>query len=58
MADYRPFHEQDCPARNPDISPEQLRIIGDAVVAVQACSCPRSRFGPGSQPIPEPGDER
>jgi hypothetical protein len=54
---YRPFHEPSCPARDPDVSPELLRIIGGAVTSVVICTCPPGRFDPGSEPVWAPGDE-
>jgi len=58
MGNYRPFHLPGCPARDPDVNVDRLRIGGDGTIeTVRICTCPPERFGPGSKPIYDPGDE-
>jgi hypothetical protein len=58
LPDYRPFHLPECPARDPDVNVDWLRMQDDgSVVITRICTCPPERFGPGSKPIYDPGDD-
>ena len=63
MSDYRPWHAPGCPARDPRVNVDRLRIDESrgewpaSIVTERICTCPPERFGPGSKPIWEPGDE-
>ena len=56
MGDYRPFHLPACPARDPRVNVDRLRLRDGITVTERICTCPLDRFGPGSKPIWEPGD--
>lgn len=57
MSDYRPFHLPACPARDPAVNVDRLRIDPSMgawpanIVTERICICPPERFGPGSKPI-------
>ena len=57
VRDYRPQHQPECPARDPRVNVDRLRIAGDGSMTMERiCTCPPERFAPGSKPIYEPGD--
>jgi hypothetical protein len=62
MSNYRPFHLPECPARDPAVNVDRLRIDESRddwpanIVIERICTCPPERFGPGSKPIYNPGD--
>ena len=58
VSDYRPWHAPGCPARDPAVNVDRLRVADDGTIQVtRICTCPPERFGPGTKPIWEPGDE-
>ena len=64
MGAYRPFHwpgspgSPGCPARDPAVNVVLLRITDSGTIEMtRNCTCPPERFGPGSKPIWDPGDE-